>query len=69
MNLLDESYLTAREVAQVFRITKHTVYSWIKSGDLTAVQVGGIWRIPQSQFDRGDIGTRLGAAREEKADD
>ena len=67
MNLLHESYLTAREVAEIFRITPHTVYSWIKRGDLAAVQLGGSWRIPQSQFERGAVGASPGEAAEEKA--
>ena len=69
MNLIHESYLTAREVAEIFRITQHTVYSWIKSGDLAAVQVGGSWRIPQSQFERGAVGAPPAEAAEGKADE
>ena len=69
MHLLHENYLTVREVAEIFKVTQHTVYSWIKSGDLAAVQVGGTWRIPQSQFERGAFGAPPRDAEEVKADE
>ena len=53
MNLLHDAYLTVREVAEIFRVTHSTIYCWIKGGDIVAVQFGGSWRIPQSQFERG----------------
>ena len=40
MNLVHENYLTAREVAETFRVTVTTIYSWIKEGDIGAVHVG-----------------------------
>jgi excisionase family DNA binding protein len=69
MNLVHETYLTVREVAEIFRITHSTVYSWINAGDISAVQVGGSWRIPQSQFERGAVEAPLVEAKEEKADE
>ncbi len=69
MNLVHETYLTVREVAEIFRITHSTVYSWINGGDIAAVQVGGSWRIPQSQFERGAVGAPPAKAKEEKADE
>ncbi len=68
MNLLHESYLTVREVAEIFRITQHTVYSWIKNKSVDAVQVGGSWRIPQGQFERGAVAATPAEVGEEKAD-
>ena len=68
MNLVNESYLTVREVADIFRITHSTVYTWIKNESVAAVQVGGSWRIPQSQFERG-VASPLVEAAEEKADE
>lgn len=44
MNLLYESYLTVREVAEVFRVTHSTVYAWIQGNSVDAVQVGGSWK-------------------------
>ena len=69
MNLLHESYLTVREVAEIFRITHSTVYAWIKNQSVVAVQVGGSWRIPQSQFERGGGVAPPAEVREEKSDE
>ena len=52
MHLLHEGYLTVREVAETFRITQRTVYSWIKNGDLIALQLGGSWRIRTGRASR-----------------
>jgi excisionase family DNA binding protein len=69
MNLVNESYLTVREVSEIFRITHSTVYAWIKNQSVHAVQVGGSWRIPQSQFERGVAAMPLIEVGEEKADE
>ena len=44
--------LTPEEVAESLRITRQTVYSLIKAGDLSARKIGGQWRIPRSELDR-----------------
>ena len=67
MNLVHENYLTAREVAETFRVTVTTIYSWIKEGDIAAVHVGGTWRIPRSQFARDGVAARLGEVREARS--
>lgn len=69
MNLLHESFLTVREIAEIFRITNSTVYEWIKNESVVAVQVGGSWRIPQSQFEQGGIAAPAAEVREEKSDE
>lgn len=47
----DEMY-TPDEVAQLFRISKHTVYELIKRGELNAVKVGNKMRIEKSEVER-----------------
>ena len=69
MNLVHESYLTVREVAEIFRITDSAVYAWIKNRSVVAVQVGGSWRIPQSQFEQGGVIAPPAEVREEKCDE
>ena len=69
MNLLHDDYLTVREVADIFRITQRTIYSWIRNGALNAVQLGGSWRIPKSQFEGRTGNTEPCELREEKADE
>ena len=44
---VDEFY-TIDEVAKMFKVTRATVYEWMRSGDLAYVQVGGRRRITQS---------------------
>ena len=46
----DQKYLTVSEVANHFRVTSATVLNWIKGGALMAIQVGGVWRIPESSI-------------------
>jgi excisionase family DNA binding protein len=44
-------YLTVEEVAEFVRVSRMTVYRWIRSGDLPAVRVGRSFRIPQDGLD------------------
>lgn len=50
--------LTVAEVADIFHITKQTVYNWINASRIRAVRIGVTIRIEQSEVDRikrGDI--------------
>ncbi|WP_066314345.1 helix-turn-helix transcriptional regulator [Bacillus sp. FJAT-29814] len=47
----DKAY-TPDEVAQIFQISKHTVYELIKRGELQAFKVGNKMRIEQAELDR-----------------
>lgn len=44
--------LTVAEVAVALRVATATVRRHISSGDLKAVRVGRMWRIPSSEVDR-----------------
>ena len=44
---MDEFY-TVDEVAKMFKVTRTTVYEWMRSGSLAYVQVGGRRRITSS---------------------
>lgn len=48
-------YLTPEEVAVLLRVSTRTVYEWLRSGKLPAVQIGKVWRI-----NRQDIGRKAG---------
>jgi putative molybdopterin biosynthesis protein len=39
------SYLTPEEVAEQLRVTRATVYAWLKMGKLPGVRAGKGWRI------------------------
>lgn len=43
---------TPDEVAQLFQISKHTVYELIKRGELQAFKVGNKMRIEHSEIER-----------------
>jgi excisionase family DNA binding protein len=43
-----EEFFTVDEVAKTFKVTRATVYEWMRSGDLAYVQVGGRRRVTQS---------------------
>lgn len=49
---MSTSTLTAREVAITLRVTTRTVYNWVKTGRLKAMQVG---RRYTYRFDPVDI--------------
>ena len=43
-------YFTVREVAEILKVTERTIYNLIESGELKAVKVGDLWRIPESSL-------------------
>lgn len=49
---MDEKAYTPDEVAQIFQISKHTVYELIKRGELQAFKIGNKMRIEQAELER-----------------
>ncbi|MEH7418912.1 helix-turn-helix transcriptional regulator [Neobacillus drentensis] len=49
---MDERAYTPDEVAQIFQISKHTVYELIKRGDLQAFKIGNKMRIEHAELER-----------------
>lgn len=45
---MNEKYFKVSEVASRFRVSRQTVYDWIAEGQLPAVKIGKITRIPES---------------------
>ena len=45
---VDERYLTLPEVAERLKVSRRTIYRWIKNGDLNAYQFGREYRITES---------------------
>jgi excisionase family DNA binding protein len=45
---VDERYATLPEVAERLKVSRRTVYRWIKNGDLDAYQFGREYRITES---------------------
>ena len=46
---MDKLY-TVLEVAEILRVRRDTVYNLIKRGDLPAIRMGRVVRIPESAF-------------------
>jgi excisionase family DNA binding protein len=44
---VDERYATLPEVAERLKVSRRTVYRWIKNGDLKAYQFGREYRITE----------------------
>lgn len=47
-----EKLYTPEEVADMLRVTRRTVYEWIRSGQLKAVKVGRQWRITEDDISK-----------------
>jgi excisionase family DNA binding protein len=48
--VFDEEYLTPKEVAEKLRVSEKTVLKWLNSGYLKGLKIGGVWRIPESEY-------------------
>ena len=46
-NLSEVKFLTVAEVASLMRVSRMTVYRLVHSGELTAVQIGRSFRVPE----------------------
>lgn len=46
--------MTCKEVAQRYGVKTATVWAWIRSGKLTAVQIGRIYRVRPEDLERFD---------------
>lgn len=48
---MEYKFLTVEEVANILKVTKMTIYRYIKSGKLPAYKTGKNYRIKQKEFD------------------
>jgi excisionase family DNA binding protein len=48
---MSEQYYTVREVAERFKVSRQSVYDWIREGRLRAVKLGNRTRIPESALE------------------
>jgi len=47
-----EKYYTPEEVAELLKVSRETVYNWLRSGKLKGVKVFNFWRISESELNR-----------------
>jgi len=43
-----QEMLTPEEVARKLKVSRRTIYLWLRQGRLKGVKVGDLWRIPES---------------------
>ncbi|MEH7501293.1 helix-turn-helix transcriptional regulator [Neobacillus drentensis] len=60
---MDEKAFTPDEVAQIFQISKHTVYELIKRGELQAFKIGNKMRIEHAELERFKENTKAPAKK------
>jgi excisionase family DNA binding protein len=60
--LRTRKYYTPEEVAEELRVTRRTIYSWLKSGRLPGVRVGRGWRIRAQDLEAVPESTALAVA-------
>ena len=44
-------FLTPEEVADLLRVSRRTVYNWLRAGQLPAIRIGKVWRIRREDLD------------------
>lgn len=49
---MEYEFLTVEETAKILKVTKMTIYRYIKAGKLTAYKVGKDFRINKTEFDK-----------------
>ena len=50
--LLERTFLTVAEVAEVMRVSKMTVYRLVHSGEMPAVRFGRSYRVPENAVEQ-----------------
>lgn len=48
--MADIKVYTLDEVADILKVTKRTLYNYVKEGKLTAVKMGKYWRVSQESL-------------------
>ena len=50
--MVTDKYYTVRELAQILRRDKTTIYKWIKEGRIKAIKVRGRYLIPEDELNK-----------------
>lgn len=45
--MTDLTLYTLAEVAEILKVTRRTLYTYVKEGKLKAVKIGKYWRVPE----------------------
>ena len=57
---------TLEEVEDILKVTKRTMYNYIKGGRLKAIKMGGRWRVRHEDLDAFMTGTTEHAGRKKQ---
>lgn len=60
--------LTIQQVADIFHVTRKTVYNWINAGRLRVIRIGGVLRVQQAEIDRIKRGEPIAGDRHSTVD-
>ena len=52
MQVVEDTYYTLQEVAEQLKVSYRTVYRWVRSGELSAYQLGQEWRITDKDLNQ-----------------
>jgi len=63
-----DELLTARQVQDLLKVDRTTVYRMLRDGRLTGVKIGQLWRFSRQEVDAFVTGIHLPEARDEKRD-
>lgn len=44
--------VSVKQAADIFSVTKRTIFRWIESGQIKAIKIGGTVRIPEEEIER-----------------
>jgi len=47
-----ERYYTPEEIAELLKVSRETVYNWLRAGKLKGAKVFNFWRISESELNR-----------------
>lgn len=47
-----ENYYTPKEISNKLKLNIRTIYKWIREGKVSAVKLGDVWRISESELKR-----------------
>ena len=52
MTMTEIKLYTPEETAQLLKVTRRSIYTYLKSGKLEAVKIGNGWRISQEALEK-----------------
>ena len=44
--------VSVKEAAEIFSVTKRTIFRWIEEGRIKSIMIGGTVRIPEEEIER-----------------